>query len=257
MPSVSGAVARIAPIANGFELVPGDATRVRNWAGNKLFAALFGGVAVGAEAFRAAMRRLAASGHKPTMAHAARDLCPARLLMREPTSTHALERLDVISGGAISHGLLFALLRVPEIEAGLRIFDHDQFDWPNLNRYLLGRRSFQGENKAELLAGFSRPGLDITYVPSRFDDGIAAQVALADSVAMGVDDIPSRWRVQDVAPGLVVVGATSHFEVVVSEHPPNTACARCLYPDGEDEDGRSPPFHSSQRSQGFCRPTDC
>lgn len=186
------------------------------------------------------MRRLAAAGHKVTLAHAARELRPVSLRIAEPGAHTTIEQLDVISGGAITHGMLFALLRFPGLDADARVFDDDAFDWPNLNRYLLGRQSSQGENKADLLTAFSLPGLRISAVPSRFDDEVAATIALADTMAVGVDDIWSRWRVQRVAPGHVVVGATSHFEVVVSEHPPAAACARCLYPDGED-DGRPIP----------------
>jgi hypothetical protein len=227
--------ARLAPVADGFELVPGGTTG-RAWSGDEPFGALFGGVAAGAEAFRAAMRRLSARGHDAQLGHAARELQLVRLRTPEPTGSRDLGRLDVISAGAITHGMLFALLRVPGVDAALRVFDDDVFDWPNLNRYLLGRRSLRGENKAELLAADSRHGLPIQAVPRRFDDELAARAELADRVAIGVDDIPSRWRAQRHAPGIVVVGATSHFEVVVSEHPPGMACAGCLYPDGADDD---------------------
>jgi molybdopterin/thiamine biosynthesis adenylyltransferase len=160
--------------------------------------------------------------------------------MPEPRGNPSLGRLDVISAGAITHGMLFALLRVPGVDAALRVFDDDEFDWPNLNRYLLGRRSSRGENKAMLLAANSHGDLRIEAVPRRYDDNLATRAQLADRVAIGVDDIPSRWRAQRHAPGAVVVGATSHFEVVVSEHFPGTACAGCLYPDGAG-DGRPIP----------------
>ena len=54
-------------------------------------------------------------------------------------------------------------------------------------------------------------------VARAYDDKLAPRVQLARRVAIGVDDIPSRWRAQRYAPGAVIVGATSHFEVVVSE----------------------------------------
>jgi hypothetical protein len=235
--NASGSLARLSPTASGVELAAGDPRHGSTWIGDDMFAALFGGVAAGAEAFRAAMGRLAAAGHEENMAHAARAMRSVRLLVPEPMASRQIGQLDVISGGAITHGLLFALLRVPGVAADVRVFDDDVFDWPNLNRYLLGRRSWRGMNKAELLAA---PGLRIEAVPSRFDEELEAHTALADTVAVGVDDIPSRWRVQRVAPGHVVVGATSHFEVVVSEHPPGAVCARCLYPDGDD-DGRPIP----------------
>jgi molybdopterin/thiamine biosynthesis adenylyltransferase len=159
----------------------------------------------------------------------------------EPAGSRQLGRIDVISGGAIAHGLVFALLRVPGLRAELRVFDDDVFDWPNLNRYLLGRRAGLEQRKADLLAASSRAGLRIEPVVQRFDDELAAQAGLADCVAVGVDHIPSRWVVQRFARGLVVVGATSHFEVVVSEHPPAAPCAGCLYRDDDADDGRPIP----------------
>jgi hypothetical protein len=105
--------ARLAPVAHGFELVPGDIGGAAAWSGDEPFGALFGGVAAGAEAFRAGMRWLSARGHDAKLRHAARELQPIRLQMPEPKGRRDLGRLDVISAAAITHGMLFALLRVP------------------------------------------------------------------------------------------------------------------------------------------------
>ena len=236
----SGGLVRLSPTATGVELAAGDAGHGSTWIGDHVFAALFGGVAAGAEAFRAAMRRLAAAGHEATMAHAARAMRPVRLLVPEPTACSQIGQLDVISGGAITHGSLFALLRVPGVAADVRVFDHDMFDWPEYQPVpaweTVVARGQQGGAAGSLFAAKPR----IEAVPTCFDDELGAKTVLADTVAVGVDDIPSRWRVQRVAPGRVVVGATSHFEVVVSEHPPSAACARCLYPDGDDDNRAIP-----------------
>jgi hypothetical protein len=238
--TTAGAIARLAPTPDGFEVVPGAARSALPWEGELPFRALFGGVAAGSEGFRAAMRRLSQFGHKSQLEHATRDVRGVRLRLPEPKDPSALRSLDVISAGAITHGMLFALLRVSGLDVAVRIFDDDLFDWPNLNRYMLGRRSVLEAHKAALLADYSRPGLSIRPIRCLFDQDVASRVALAETVAVGVDDIPSRWRVQRVAPGRVVVGATSHFEVVVSEHLPGTPCAGCLYRNGED-DGRPIP----------------
>lgn len=234
------AALHLAPQAHGFALTPGDVGELQAWSAGELFAALFGGVAVGAEAFRAGMRTLASRGHIPALAKAVREPRAVRLAIARPDSIVELGPLDVISAGAITNGMLFALLRVPGIAAELRIFDKDVFDWPNLNRYLLGRRSLLNQPKALLLERYATPTLQVEGVPARFDDELAGRLQLAPLVAVGVDDIPSRWRAQRAALGTVVVGGTSHFEVVVSEHPPGEPCAGCLYRDGED-DGRPIP----------------
>ena len=59
------------------------------------------------------MRRLSARGHDGQPENAVRELQLIRLRMPEPTGSRDLGRLDVISAGAITHGMLFALLRVP------------------------------------------------------------------------------------------------------------------------------------------------
>jgi hypothetical protein len=226
---------RLAPRGDGFELTPADGGEPSSWSTGELFAALFGGVAAGAEAFRAAMRTLARRGHTPMLGNAVREPRAVRLAFPSPGVSVDLGRLDVISAGAITNGMLFALLRVPGICGALRIFDKDILNWANLNRYPLARQALLKQPKALVLERYATPTLQIDGVPACFDDQLAASLQLAPLVAVGVDDIPSRWRAQRTAPGTVVVGGTSHFEVVVSEHPPGEPCAGCLYRDGEDD----------------------
>jgi hypothetical protein len=231
---------RLSPNGGGFLLAPRHEAAPTAWTEGGIFAALFGGVAVGAEAFRTAMRTLARRGHTAKLANAVRGPRPVHYGVADPRCAPELGPLDVISAGAITNGMLFALLRVPGLSAAVRVFDQDVFDWPNLNRYPLGSQALVGEPKAPLLERYSTPRLIIESVSARFDDRLATSLKLVPLVAVGVDDIPSRWCVQRAAPGAVVVGGTSHFEVIVSEHPIAEPCAGCLYRDGED-DGRPIP----------------
>jgi hypothetical protein len=224
---------RLAPTLNGVELAHHSGRNAIGWSVGHQLAALFGGIAAGAEAFKVAMRQLRSAGHVPLPGNATRELRPVRLDV-EATTGADLGQVDVISAGAISQGMLFALLRLPGVAAQLRIFDHDCLDWPNLNRYPLGSASMLEEPKAELLKRYATSAIGIQSVNEKFDDALAERVTLAPLVAVGVDDIPSRWRAQRFAPGTVVVGGTSHFEVVVSEHPPGEPCAGCLYLDDDE-----------------------
>ena len=187
------------------------------------------------------MRRLARNGHLPTLAKAAREPLPVRLAVAQPVIAGELGAIDVISAGAITQGMLFALLRIPGISAQLRVFDEDVFDWPNMNRYPLGHQGLLGRYlKSKLLELYATPTITIAGTQTRFDEQTAGRVTLSPLVAVGVDHIPSRWHVQAQAPGTVFVGATSHFEVVVSEHPSDQPCAGCLYRDDSEEGGEIP-----------------
>ena len=42
--------------------------------------------------------------------------------------------MDLISGGAITNAALYALLRIPEITAAIRVIEPETLDLPNLNR---------------------------------------------------------------------------------------------------------------------------
>jgi hypothetical protein len=230
---------RLAASSTGVTLAPAGEITLSPWPEEQVFAALLGGVAAGTEAFRAAMRRLASGGHSPASARAVREPLPITLAVAEPALVRDLGALDVISAGAIAQWMLFALLRVPGLYGRLRFFDADTLGESNLNRYPLAHRDVLERAKVRVLEELSG-NLEISGVQMRFNERLAELAELAPTVAVGVDHVPSRWIAQAAAPGRVLVGATSHFEVVISDHPPGEPCAGCLYRDGED-DGREIP----------------
>lgn len=152
--------------------------------------------------------------------------------------------VDVISGGAITNAALYALLRMPEVRAALRIIEPDFLGLPNLNRYALARRSMMNILKTDALKGFATSGIHITGIEKRFDKELAQSLCpIAPRLLVGVDHIPSRWAVQQAARGpssWVCVGATSHDLVFVSTHPPGSACAGCAHPRDEEVAGEIP-----------------
>lgn len=151
-----------------------------------------------------------------------------------------LGKVDFISGGAITTGALYTLLRIPDLRGRLRVIEDDIIDASNLNRYPLARRCRVGERKAELLASFATSDLKIESVLRRYTDEARATLALAPRVCVGVDDIPSRWRVQREDPIWHCVGATSHLEVRVSTHVHGTPCAGCAHPTDDNFTGTIP-----------------
>jgi len=148
-----------------------------------------------------------------------------------------LGKIDVVSGGAITNNALFSLLRLNGADADIRVVDGDDLARSNLNRYPLAHVRQLGAPKVAGLTAFSTERFKIAGEYARLDSRTAAEVGpLAETVVVGVDHVPSRWTAQEHAPGWLAVGATSHFEVLVSEHEPGAPCAGCLHPRDDDDD---------------------
>jgi hypothetical protein len=156
-----------------------------------------------------------------------------------PAPIAALGTFDCVSGGAIIQAALYALLRVPGVHGEARVIEPEREDLTNLNRYALLRRSRLFWPKAHDLAAWLAPHLTVTPIAARYDDALAAALGpLAPAVLVGVDDIPSRWRVQAANPAWLGIGATSHYAAMASVHIPGWGCAQCLHP--RDEPGEGP-----------------
>ena len=136
--------------------------------------------------------------------------------------------IDVISAGAISQSVLYALLRVPGVRMSGRIFDDDITAPSNLNRNMLTLANDIGSTKVQLIAAACAPRFQLQPIKARFPDAGSAE--LAPRVVIGVDDIPSRWAVQRLSSGWLAVGGTSHFSVSSSDHCSTKPCCGCLHP---------------------------
>lgn len=138
--------------------------------------------------------------------------------------------VDIISGGAISQATLYALLRLPHARLSGRIFDDDETEPSNLNRNMLTTIDDVSVKKVTVVERRCNLRLAMRGIGEPFPGRSAESRTLASRVVVGVDHIPSRWEVQRRAPGWLVVGATSHFNVSSSSHAPSEACCGCLHP---------------------------
>lgn len=149
----------------------------------------------------------------------------------ELNALRSLGAIDMVSGGAISQAVLFALTRLPGAHGDVRVIEPEASEETNLNRYALLRRSMLMTSKAESLAHMALGGIQVSAVVSRYDEATPAKLGgLADSVVVGVDHIPTRWAVQAAHPQWLGIGATSHYSAMSSEHTAHTPCAWCLHP---------------------------
>lgn len=223
----------------GFRLSPSPSGST-GFSGSLPFGSATGANAAAAEAFRHAVLSLShRTGIEPLGEHPIRE---ARAASYRLPSFHYraidLASVDSISAGALATSALYLVLRLPGLRMQLRLIDDDNGALSNLNRYLLLHEQLLGIPKVEALKTYETAAISIEAVPLRFEDSTLDEIGpLASRLLVGVDDIPSRWLAQDVAEGWVGVAATSHFEVVVSEHTRESPCASCLHP--HDEPGEA------------------
>jgi hypothetical protein len=138
--------------------------------------------------------------------------------------------LDVISAGAVTDALMWSLRARGGVQAHGRVFDDGVYDPTNLNRYMeLDRQTAHaGRGKAANLASHAPDGLSLEAVERRF--GASDVDGAAATILVGADDVVVRHLAQRSAPDWLGIGATSHFEVRVTEHRVDGPCAGCAHP---------------------------
>lgn len=146
-----------------------------------------------------------------------------------PQKTIDLGYVDVISAGAISQSVLYALLRFPGVRMSGRILDDDITAASNLNRNMLTVKGDIGIPKVQLIANACTGGFQLQPIKTRFTNADPQIGELASLVVIGVDHIPSRWEVQRLSSGWLAVGGTSHFSVSSSDHCSPGPCCGCLH----------------------------
>ena len=194
--------------------------------------------AAAAIALEAALRKIEeASGCALSTRPRPRPGPPVRVDLREPfpgLAAHApqLDRLDIVSGGAITNAFLQTLLWLGNARGQLRVIEPERGDHTNLNRYSQLRASHDGELKIDILSAASRHELSITGVEALFIDETRDLLRpIAPIVAVGVDNVRARWWVQEEWPALLVIGATDNTSAVLTTHRPGEPCAGCAHPD--------------------------
>ncbi|HEX3511220.1 MAG TPA: hypothetical protein VHT27_08995 [Solirubrobacteraceae bacterium] len=206
--------------------------------GHLPFGGLAAGAAVAAVALEAAVARIeAATGmiaRKPRPSPGP----PVRIRLSElfPELADGLQldlgSVDVISGGAITHAMLFCLLRIPGVHARLRIIEEQKAEISNVNRYSLLRASDDGVDKIEQLKSVETDGVTVKGVRSLFTkNNRGTLLPLAERVLVGVDDVRARWWVQEEQPDWLAIGATGNNLARLTTHVAAGPCAACTHPE--------------------------
>jgi molybdopterin/thiamine biosynthesis adenylyltransferase len=141
-----------------------------------------------------------------------------------------LGEIDAISGGAITHALLFCLLRVPALRVQVCVVEEQRAELSDVNRYALLRRSDVGRLKTDQLEATASDSVGIVGVPALFTKETRETILpLADLVFVGVDDVEARWWVQQEQPAWLAVGATGNHLAQLTTHVPGEPCAACIH----------------------------
>jgi hypothetical protein len=214
-------------------------TQAQAWAAEWPVGSMVSAALAANEAFKFVIRRLPLCDQANHIFFEASRFCSWNFGAVPPPKTDVdLEQVDLISAGAISQAALYALMRFPRVKLRGRVFDDDLTGASNLNRNMLTLRADVGSSKVHVVAERCAPKMQLDPVANRFMSS-SFDGKLAKRVLVGVDDIPSRWEVQQHAPGLVAVSGTSHFSVSSSAHRSDEPCSGCLHP-VDDSTGANP-----------------
>lgn len=157
-------------------------------------------------------------------------------------TTNNLGKFDFISAGAITNCTFFVLGRILGVNGIARILDDDCLDLSNSNRNALVTLPIVGQiKKVDALARIDLGDLVVAPIAERYSgDKTPGIDQLASYVLVGVDDIPTRWAVQRQMPKWLGIGATTHWSAMASYHTKDLACAGCLHPSSDDDNGPIP-----------------
>ncbi|MDQ2891181.1 MAG: hypothetical protein M3R65_11625 [Gemmatimonadota bacterium] len=198
---------------------------------------------VAGEVFKSSMRRLRSGARNHYFFDQMFAPVSDALVRLAPVNTPVprdFGEFDCVSGGAITHALLFALSRFC-IAGDARVIEPDINDVTNLNRYSMLRLSRLGVPKALDLASMLLGEINVSGIAERYDTSFSSKHgSLRSHVLVGVDHIPTRWAVQASSPSWLGIGASSHYSAMASYHTAATPCARCLHPTDDELDGLIP-----------------
>jgi hypothetical protein len=243
-PSVCKAKAQLTMTATPWSVVIERGSRQSTWPGDLTWpiGAMAGSTLAAAEAFKCTMRKLVCFAREAALFTEFFRPLEATTFTLAPASTamHSdLGMFDLVSGGAITNGTLYALSRLPQVRGIGRVIEPDIAEITNLNRYMLLLTDHLGGAKANHLAGLDLGSLTIKPLPWRFKSKHSLG-ALGPRVLVGVDHIPTRWTVQRARPRWLGIGATTHWSAMASCHSPATACAGCAHPRDDTAEGAIP-----------------
>jgi molybdopterin/thiamine biosynthesis adenylyltransferase len=135
--------------------------------------------------------------------------------------------------GAIGHGAIWALRRLPSLTGTLHAVDHDAIELSNLQRYVMALQKDIDTPKSQLArALLKREGLRIAARPLKWSDFVATRRKRNfERVAVALDNAADRIGLQASLPRWIVNAWTQELDLGISRHgfDDGRACLACLY----------------------------
>lgn len=149
-----------------------------------------------------------------------------------PPTEVDLGEVHLVGAGAVGSAFVYALAHVPRLAGRLHVIDGDRVDLPNLNRYVLMRRSDIGALKPDVakraLAGL---GAVVTPFNGNFGAFTAQHGHHIETMLCPIDSEAGRRALAKGLPRVAFNAATGDSLVTVSRHgfADGRACLHCLY----------------------------
>ena len=150
-----------------------------------------------------------------------------------------LGEMHLIGAGAIGSSLCYALSCCGDrVEGSIQAVDPERLEPSNLNRYMLATYNEAKDEllKVDSLRKIQSNRLKIIGKTMRFQEFIRGQASRIHMAVVGVDDIETRWRVQETFPHNILNGGSELGYVQISRHSDQDflekACLGCLNPIG-------------------------
>jgi hypothetical protein len=135
--------------------------------------------------------------------------------------------------GAIGHGAMWALCRLPGLTGTLHAVDHDTVDLSNLQRYVMALQKDVDRPKSQLARGLLKRGsLRVPAHPMTWGDYVTSrQKRSFERVAVAMDNAADRIGLQASLPRWIVNAWTQELDLGISRHEfgNGNACLACLY----------------------------
>jgi len=190
-----------------------------------------------AEIFKAIARKI--GGHNPEdvaesepLSLSCFDFCKDGMNPALPRDL-SIDEAKLVGGGAIGNAVVYCLRTINELNGSLSVIDPQELDISNLNRYVLAtwKDALSRRSKVDLLASFSSTYLKINPYLLSYQD-FSKELEPNQLVAVGVDDVQTRWDVQNDFPQIILNAGTDVDFVSVSRHNDfmHKACLGCLNP---------------------------
>lgn len=148
----------------------------------------------------------------------------------ESLTTASIGSVGLVGLGAVGNAAVWCLSKLDRITGDIDLMDAQAIEESNLQRYILAFDADINVLKTQLaFAALSPTGVQLVQRTMSFED--AADHGLADTLAVSVDNVPTRRAVQAVLPRLAINGWTSERGLGTSWHyfGESGPCLACEY----------------------------